>query len=66
MSSVNYVHEGVEVVKTGKKAGKKLASGRYDELVEITPANNVGGIWKKWVRESDLYSILLDGASDES
>ncbi len=52
-----YLHEDVEVIKTGRTAQRKLRNDRIDERVEITPKTNTQGIWKKWVRETDLYKI---------
>lgn len=52
-----YVHEGIEVQKTGRVASKKLASGKVDILVEITPTLQQVGVWKKWVREHELFLV---------
>ncbi len=52
-----FLHEDVEVVQTGRTAKRNLKNNRVDERVEITPANSTNGIWKKWVRETDLYKI---------
>ncbi len=53
--TTTFLHEDVEVVQTGRKAKRSLKNNRVDERVEITPANSSNGIWKKWVRETDLY-----------
>ncbi len=55
--TTTFLHEDVEVVHTGRKAKRSLKNNRVDERVEITPANSSNGIWKKWVRETDLYKI---------
>jgi hypothetical protein len=55
--SVTYLHEGIEVVKTGRVASRPFKSGKVDELLEITPQNPVVGKWTKWVREADLYIV---------
>ncbi len=52
-----YLHEDVEVIQTGRTAQRQLKNDRVDERVEITPASNTQGTWKKWVRECDLYKI---------
>ena len=52
-----YLHEDVEVRKTGRTATRKLRNDKIDERVEITPVDQVNGIWKKWVRLTDLYVI---------
>lgn len=52
-----YVYEGAEVKKTGRSASKTLASGKKDQVVEITPTQTTVGTWKKWVAESALYEI---------
>lgn len=59
-----YVHDGVEVVKTGRVAKKERATtgrrvtGSASLLYEITPADRESGSWKKWVKESELYEIV--------
>ncbi len=53
----SWVFENTEVSKTGKVASKKLPSGKLDSLVEITPTLQSNGVWKKWVREQDLYEV---------
>lgn len=52
-----YVFENVEVEKTGRTAQRKLKSGKTDELVEVTPADQNTGTWKKWAREADLFEV---------
>ena len=52
-----YVYDNVEVSKTGRVALKKLNSGKVDTLVEITPINSQVGVWKKWVREHELFLV---------
>jgi len=52
-----YLHEDVEVIKTGRTAQRTLRHNRVDERVEITPKERSQGVWKKWVRETDLYKI---------
>jgi hypothetical protein len=56
----SYVHDGTEVVKTFKKAERKLKSGKIDQVVEITPKEPQQGTWKKWVREDELFEVLPD------
>lgn len=67
MSDKVYVHNGVEVVLTGRKANRKIeartARGRgyteprVDTLHEITPADKELGTWMKWIRLEELYEI---------
>lgn len=52
-----FLHEDVEVEKTGRTATRKLRNNKVDERFEITPVDKMNGGWKKWVRESDLYTI---------
>lgn len=52
-----YVYDNVEVRKTGRIAQKQLKSGTMDQLVEITPVDTVVGVWKKWVREAELFEV---------
>ena len=54
-----FVHDGVEVKKTGRNAVKTLTAGartREMNLVEITPVDTTFD-WKKWVRPEDLYVV---------
>lgn len=55
-----YVFENTEVVKTGRKAQRKLTSGKIDELVEVTPTDRMNGTWKKWVIVGQLHTVLKD------
>lgn len=59
-----YVHEGIEVRLTGRKAGKTLTSGRKDMLEEITPVSKYDGNWKKWARPVDLFEVDADVADE--
>lgn len=52
-----YLHDDVEVQKTGRTATRKLRNNKVDERFEITPIEKIDGVWKKWVRETDLYEI---------
>jgi hypothetical protein len=56
----SYVYDNTEVRKTGRKAEKTLTSGKKDIQFEVTPKNQVNGVWKKWVRDSDLYEVADD------
>lgn len=55
-----YVFDNTEIYMTGRKAERKLSSGKLDKLVEITPLHQSSGQWRKWVKESDLYEITKD------
>ena len=58
MSDTTWVHEGVEVIKTGRVATRPVRAGNTVELVEITPVDQrMVGTWKKWVKEIELYEI---------
>ena len=52
-----YLFEDVEVCLTGRTATRKLRSGKVDERMEISPVDSMQGVWKKWVRKTDLYEI---------
>ena len=52
-----FLHEDVEVRKTGRTATRKLRNDKIDERIEITPVDKMQGVWKKWVRLTDLYEI---------
>ena len=67
----SYVHEGVEVVLTGRVAKKEMKRAvtrrtaakavNQDGLIyEITPKDNEIGSWKKWVKMSDLFEIVTN------
>lgn len=52
-----FLFEDVEVRKTGRTAKRTLRNNKVDERFEITPIDTMQGVWKKWVRNSDLYDI---------
>ena len=57
-----YVHDGIEVKLTGRKATqeKKMTSGKVlkTELVEIVPIKKPGvPVWAKWVKPKDLFEV---------
>lgn len=51
-----FVFEGTEVVKTGRSATKKVGNAS-DKVVEIQPAGSDVPMWKKWVRDRELYTV---------
>ncbi len=56
---VSWVFDGVEVIKTGRKAQNTTRSGKPLELIEVTPVDQrMVGTWKKWVKESELYEVM--------
>jgi len=59
--SKTYVHDGKEVVLTGRKARKKTRSKEI-ELFEIKPKDvtSKDASFCKWVRMTDLYEIVED------
>lgn len=52
-----YVLENIEVRKTGRKAERKLKSGKIDIVVEVTPVDSTDGLWKKWVVDLNLFEV---------
>lgn len=52
----HYVLQDVEVKLTGRKAIRPM-SGKTQELVEVTPAAEEDGTWKKWVPRATLFEI---------
>jgi hypothetical protein len=62
MSQKSYVHDGEEVVLTGREAirtVKTVSGDRELKKVEITPiAFATGGGWLKWVDPGELYQII--------
>lgn len=61
-----YVHDGIEIVKTGKKADRPLRRGKIDQVVEITPKDPSTGTWKKWVREVELFEIQSSDVANKA
>ena len=59
--SKTYVHNGHEVVLTGRKAQKETRSKKIMEVVEIKPADPENGSFKSWVQMNELYEIMEDG-----
>lgn len=53
------VHGEIEVKTTGRRAEKPAPGGKVMMiLVEITPANDYDGTWKKWVNPQTLFAII--------
>jgi hypothetical protein len=59
--SETFVHGEVEVKKTGRFATKPLPGGKLLRLIEVTPANEYDGTWKKFVAENSLLLIQQEG-----
>lgn len=59
MIEKTFVHGEIEVKKTGREAEKLVPGGRSKMvLVEITPASDSDGTWKKWVNPTTLFEIM--------
>ena len=59
MNKETYVHGEIEVKKTGRQAEKPVPGGKQKMVVvEITPADDNEGTWKKWVNPQNLFSII--------
>lgn len=59
MSEETFVFGEIEVKKTGRQAEKPVPGGKQKMmLVEITPADDNDGSWKKWVNPQILFSII--------
>lgn len=52
-----FVYTDTEVKLTGRKATRRAPGGKEQELVEITPADEDNGTWKKWVPQSTMFEI---------
>jgi hypothetical protein len=67
-SNKTYVHDGLEVRLTGRKAkkeprenGTRLRAGQKTSTIhEITPTDAETGSWKKWVKMTDLFEIVAE------
>lgn len=66
MTGQTYVFNGIEVKLTGREATKDIPKvNRRTQVkevvkevrVEITPANDSDGDWKKWVEMTELFTI---------
>lgn len=60
---ITYVLDNIEVKKTGRVAVKPaptLGTIKQPKLVEVTPANEDDGSWKKWVHENALFEIKTE------
>jgi hypothetical protein len=55
--TTKYVHNGKEVVLTGRTATKKLRSGKDELLHEIKPDGVTGKQYNTWVKMKDLFEI---------
>ena len=56
--TTTHVYGEIEVKKTGREAEKGFPGGtRLMTVVEITPANESEGTWKRWVNPSTLFEI---------
>jgi hypothetical protein len=53
----SFILSDTEVKLTGRKAARKMTGGKEQELVEVTPADENDGSWKKWVPESSLFKV---------
>lgn len=51
-----FVMQDTEVRLTGRVAERKVGA-KMQELVEVTPADEDNGTWKKWVPKSSLFEI---------
>lgn len=51
-----FVLNDAEVKLTGRVA-RRTAAGKTQELVEVTPAFEDNGTWKKWIPRSALFEI---------
>lgn len=52
-----YVLNDTEVKLTGRVAKRAAPGGKETELVEVTPADEDNGTWKKWVPRASLFEI---------
>lgn len=60
-NQITYVYGDTEVRKTGRYTEKKLPTGNKTvRLVEVTPANEADGFWRKFVGEALLLEIFSE------
>ena len=52
-----FVMNDTEVKLTGRTAVRAMSATKSQELVEVTPADEQNGTWKKWVPRSSLFEI---------
>lgn len=53
----HYVYQDGEVRLTGRTAVRNVGA-KKQELVEITPANQDDGTWKRWVPLNSLFKVV--------
>lgn len=66
-----YVYRGTEVILTGRKASRKIASSSRrhgsptidDVLYEIVPADPKNGTWSSWIKIEELFIIHHNDAN---
>lgn len=70
-NQMTYVYEGSEVALTGRKAERRIAPSRrkptntnnVEILIEIHPASDPSA-WLRWVKMSELYTIITKETND--
>lgn len=55
--TTKYVHNGKEVILTGRTAKKHLRSGKEELLHEIRPDGVTSKQYNSWVKMKDLFEI---------
>lgn len=63
--STKYVHEGKEVILTGRVAKKQLRSGKEQVLFEIQIDGAMSKQHNKWVAKKDLFEICDEQVTGE-
>jgi hypothetical protein len=60
MTVKTYVYNGTEYEMTGRKAEKKLYSGKKRELFEIRPVgmDDTQTTYNKWATMDELFEVL--------
>lgn len=65
--TTKYVHNGKEVVLTGRTAKKKLPrSGKEEVLHEIQPEGVMSKQYNTWVHMRDLFEITQDEQNESN
>lgn len=73
MLSTTMLYQETEIILTGRKATRNTppdqprrgTSVTQDSRVEITPADQSIGTWKRWVKREDLYTITENAHDDQ-
>jgi hypothetical protein len=56
--SNTYILQDIEIRLTGRTAERAALGGKNQVLVEVQPADEDHGTWKKWVPKATLFLVV--------